>query len=100
MPDVATIRRNTPTRTATGGYADAWSDLTTVACRVDPVSTPQEQTVASRLETETPAVVVVPHGTDVTDADQIVVDGVTYEVGGIVPGSQQTNVKAVCKALT
>jgi len=81
LPDTCTIRRKAVVSDGGGGQTTTWSDLAAgVACGIAPVAGGEGATTAGRVVDETTHVVTLPDGQDVTEADRIVVDGVTYEL--------------------
>lgn len=79
--DTATIQRATATTDGGGGTTSTWATVATVACRIAPVGGGESAgTQGERISDESTAVVTLPAGTDVTEADRIVLGAVTYEV--------------------
>jgi hypothetical protein len=87
LPDTCAIRRIASVPDSAGGQADTPSTIATVACRVSPASASaigaNEQVDAARLEASSPWIITLSHDTDVTEQDQIVSGGTTYEVGTV-----------------
>lgn len=87
LPDLCTIERNTPTNDG-GDRTDLFSPLATdVACRIAPIAGGEAATggrtlgaTGDRADDETTHQLTLPWGQDITEADQVVVDGQTYEV--------------------
>lgn len=107
LPETVTVRRATETSDGAGGTTTVWADVTQPAAaldsdgnlrgRVEPAgSTPEERVIADRITAQTPYTITVAHGADVTSADRLVVDGVTYEAVGVIEGSWTPNPKVVC----
>ena len=81
MSDTATIRRNTPASDGMGGATDSWATVATVQCRLmSRLSQPSDRAGGGRVETQTDYVIRLPVGTDVRNADRIVVGSRTFEV--------------------
>lgn len=86
LPDLATIQRRTRTSDGGGGSTEQWADVATVAARITPVGGGEvgtvsgTSTIGGRVIATTTHIVTLPAGTDVLAADQLVVDGTTYEV--------------------
>ena len=81
MSDTATIRRNTPASDGMGGATDSWATVATVQCRLmTRLSQPSDRAGGGRVETQTDYVIRLPVGTDVRNADRIVVGSRTFEV--------------------
>lgn len=84
-PDTATIQRNTRTGDGGGGTVSNYASIATdVPCRVSPVGggeTGSSDTQSGdRVVQESTHVVTFAAGTDVTEADRIIVAGRTYDV--------------------
>lgn len=84
--DTATIRRRTVTNEG-GEESEAWADHARgVACRIAPLGggemagASSVAPVGGRLVDETTHIVTFTAGTDIEEADQIVISGVTYDV--------------------
>lgn len=81
MIDTATIRRNTPVGDGMGGATDSWATVATVKCRVmTRLSQPSDRQGGGRLETGADYTIRFPVGTDVRNADRIVVGSRTFEM--------------------
>lgn len=78
------IRRAVTVSDGAGGRTAAWSTVGTVDGRVDrAASQERSDEVEGRSAIRTRAVVWLPAGTDVRQADRLLVDGVTWEVQSI-----------------
>lgn len=100
MPDIATVLRNSPTRTATGGSRENYLPVTThvvtpavrallpglqpgtTRCRIaaSVLGGGSEQVGAGQLVSLMGYTLVVPPGTDIRTADRIQVGASTFEV--------------------
>jgi hypothetical protein len=89
MPDTATVLRNTPTRTATGGSRKNFAAHHTTPCRLTAsvLSGGGEQEAAGQLAGIMAYTMTVPAGTDITPADQIQIpDGAGARVFEVAAG--------------
>jgi head-tail adaptor len=107
MPDSGQISRRTLTSDGMGGQTESWAAQGTAkACRIGTGGrSAEERRIAERVGAVMSYVVTLPAGTDITEADRIVVtpsalsavSGTrTLEVVGIVRDSVGTCVRAVC----
>ena len=96
LPGTAVISRNSPTSDGMGGWTDAWAAVGTVDGRVAPASeSGAERLVAERITAEDAWVITLPHDTDVTARDRIVIDSRTFEVVAPLPHSWTTALRVV-----
>ncbi|HEX5164233.1 MAG TPA: head-tail adaptor protein [Thermomicrobiales bacterium] len=83
-PDTCTIQRNTQTQSG-DGQADSWATVATVSCRVSRIGQGGNEQLGG--DASITAIgqrrIKLPAGTDVTPADRIVCNGVTYEVADV-----------------
>jgi len=85
MPDNAQVQRALRTSDGAGGFAETWTTIATVPCRVAPSGlTPTEQVIAERVRSRAVWTLTLPAGTDVTTADRVIVGTRTYEVVGML----------------
>jgi SPP1 family predicted phage head-tail adaptor len=80
LPDTCLVQRRTIVNDGGGGQTETWADHATVACRIAPVGGGEGRVAGGRVEDETTHVVTMPAGTDVTEADRLVISSRTYEV--------------------
>ena len=87
LPDTAAIVRDTLASDGQGGYTVTTAGtIATVSCRVASMgSSSWERQFADRIGTSANYILTMPHGTDVTAKDRIVVSGRTFEVVGLAP---------------
>jgi head-tail adaptor len=97
LPETATIKRATNTRTASGGTTQSWATAGTSACRLSSRGVPREYLEAGAARGVQYWMVTMPHGTNVTREDQLVIGARTLEVVGFASGGAwQTALRAVC----
>lgn len=86
LPDTCVIRRNTPVSDGGGGTTDDWSNLATnVPCGIAPVAGGEAPNrinaeAGGRIKDESTAIVTLPAGQNITEADRIVIGDQTFEV--------------------
>ncbi len=86
LPDIAIIQRRTGASDGAGGVTYTWAPHATVACRVSPIAggemllSDRNSSSGDRAVDETTHVVTVAAETDITEADRVIVSGMTYEV--------------------
>lgn len=101
LPESAQVQR--PTDTATGdGTSQSWSTIATVAARLSPAgNTAQEQVIAQQIQAGSAWRITLPHGTDVTARDRIVIAGRTFHVAGVLgPKSYQAALIVIAEERT
>ncbi len=74
LPDLATIQRATTVSDGGGGTTTSWADQATVACRVAPAGGGETGTTGGRVVDESSHVITLPAGTDVVEADRLLVN--------------------------
>lgn len=85
LPGTAAIHRRTLTTDNVGGWADSYSSVGTVACRLAFQGTKTEPTLVDMEEggtvkTEQRWIITLPYGTDIRETDRIVTGGSTFVV--------------------
>lgn len=97
LTDTCAIQRLSQTSDGAGGQADSWATVATAACRVRPGGQEsQERLMAERVQASSPFVFSFAWDTDLTERDQIVFDGQTYRVLGVLtPQTDGTELRAV-----
>lgn len=97
LPETASIVRLTTTATETGGASEAWTSIATgIAARISPEGG-GEGVVADKLTSSRGWIVTLPHGTDVAQADRIVIGSRTFEVSHLKSArSYQVSVRVRC----
>jgi head-tail adaptor len=97
LPETATIRRATASRTTTGGTSLEWSDAGTAACRLSSRGVPQEYLEAGAARGVQYWMVTLPYGTDVRREDRLVIAARMLEVVGLASGGEwETAMRVVC----
>lgn len=89
LPDTCTIQTRTNTVSALGEATPTWaSTYTSVACRLDPVSTVSmyESMQASRIVSDSDYTLTVPYTQAIDATMRVLVDGTAYEVLGVDTG--------------
>lgn len=79
LPGSATIER-AAVENVGGEEVRTWGELSTVACRLTFIGGGEGKEVGARIAEETTHLVTVPAGTDIEEADRVVIDSTTYEV--------------------
>lgn len=86
-PDTVHITRATRTSDNAGGFTTSWATVATVAGKVQPdLTQPAEPVAGDRQSSVQRWWVRLPHGTDVTTRDRLVVGTRTFEVVGVIGG--------------
>lgn len=81
LPDSAVISRPARTTDSAGGYTTAYSDVATVAVRVQAAGqTPTENVQGERIQSRAIFKLVLPANTDIRPADRVTVGSTVYEV--------------------
>lgn len=82
MPDIATVLRNSPTKSATGGSIANWATAGTTRCRLGAsvLGGGSESVQAGQPVSVMGYTLTVPPGTDIRTADRIQVGASTFEV--------------------
>jgi SPP1 family predicted phage head-tail adaptor len=82
LPDTGTIQRQSAISDGGGGQNTSWATLASVACELAPLGGGEARSglVGERLADETTHTITFAHDTDITEADRVVVNGVTYDV--------------------
>lgn len=88
MPETAIITRLTTADDGQGGLTETGTTIVvTVSCRLMPVGQAgqgnRERQLAERIGTDFDWVITLPHGTDATAKDRIVIGTRTFEVVGV-----------------
>lgn len=100
LPSSGQIRRRTITKDSAGTSIEAWTNLgSTVACRIGLLNRGRasEQVFAERLGSSVGYTITFPVDTDITDADQVVVDARTFEVVGVPVVTWEITRRVICK---
>lgn len=87
LPDTCQVRRNTPVTDGAGGETDAWANQPAVTCRVSPLARSDrlaEIPVADRIAAVSSWIITLPAGTDVTEKDQLLSGGRTFQVASVL----------------
>lgn len=80
LPDVATIERKQSVPSGAGGTRTGWEPIAgDVACAIAPLGGGEADS-GERLSEQSTAVVTLPAGQDVTEADRIIIGELTYNV--------------------
>lgn len=79
LVDSATVQRAVVDNVG-GEQTEVWNDLATVACRITHARGGETGEQGGRIAEETSHLVTVAAGTDVEEADRLVIAGSTYEV--------------------
>lgn len=79
LPDSCIISTLGQTADGQGGFTEAWTPAGTVACRIDNMSGGKSNVGASQ-QPFSGWVLSVPYDTDLTEANQVQVNGETYNV--------------------
>lgn len=85
LPDTVRVQRRTKTSDNAGGYTETWADVVTVAGRLTSVQD-EEREAGGQIRRSARPVVVVPNGTDVRNADRLVIGSRTFYVTGVAEG--------------
>lgn len=80
LPDTCTIQRRTTTSDGGGGSSVTWANLTVLACRLAPLGGGEAATVGGRITDESTHVVTLPAGSDVIEADRLLIADQVYDV--------------------
>jgi head-tail adaptor len=97
LPETATIRRATTSRTATGGTSESWDDAGSASCRLSSRGVPREYLEAGAVSGAHYWMVTMPYDTAVTREDRLIVGGRTLEIVGFASGGEwATALRAVC----
>ncbi len=85
LPDVATVQRAVVTADGGGGQTEAWTVLAeAVPCRLSPVGGGETKRGSARggdrIADEAISIVTFAAGTDITEADRVVIAGDTFDV--------------------
>lgn len=100
LSDTCTVLRSTETRGDAGGVVQTWATITTLDCRVRSGGVQgtgaREQLMAARLTPIAVFTVFVPVGSDVLARDRLVWSGRTFEVHGVMGGSNAMALACVC----
>lgn len=100
MPDTCAIRRVTRTKDGAGGSTTATATVATVPCRLRPAAGGDERTIADALQWVVAYTVYLPWGTDLIPADTLLINGRTFQVGGVLKGGTYSkDYRAVCKEI-
>lgn len=92
MPDTFELRRTTSTRTDAGGWTDTPATVAAGPCRLAASGVPgqgssAERVIAERLGWITFYTVTLPLGITINPTtDTLIVNGVTFEIGGTIGG--------------
>ena len=80
LVDSATIKRSTPVNTY-GIADDSFATVTTVACRIDPMSNRVGEPYAGEREAaRTYFILTLPYDTTINDGDRVTINSEDYEV--------------------
>lgn len=97
MPDSCQIRANGSG--SSGGYStgDNWGTIATVACALHPAKSAaaSERYARDRIIATCPYILVLPHGTVITEENQVIVGGKTFQVAA-VDTAHSHSVDVVC----
>lgn len=96
LTSTAQVVRLSRTQGISGGETVTRAAIATVACRRDPASPRSEKVIGAREAGVVAWDVHLPVGTDVTRADELVVDGRTLGVVAVIAPAVPTEVLAVC----
>lgn len=88
LPATCAIHRATRTANDSGGWADVFASVGSVACRVS-YQTARESLIAGRIAAETTHVIRVPALTDIRAGDQVVEFSDVYEIGPPLTRSEE-----------
>lgn len=82
MSGTAIISRYALTADGMGGYSEAWTNVGTVACDLWPIGQrgERERVTGAQMTQDVDWFITVPHDTEVTAKDRIVIDSRTFEV--------------------
>lgn len=84
LPDTCSIERRTTTSDGGGGLVEAWTNAAIqVPCFLEPVGGGENGRTAERIDDETTHVAYVQAGTDITEADRLVIAGQRYDVTAV-----------------
>lgn len=86
LPDSCTIQSVVNTNDGAGGWTEAWPDVATVACRLDPIIARTRVEIEAAREARTTIYqLTVPWDTNITGENQVVHEGVVYQVAEVHP---------------
>jgi SPP1 family predicted phage head-tail adaptor len=101
MRDTCAVVRDTSTADTGGGITTTADTVAVTRCGLSAVSSSAERAVADRMGWTVAYSIRLPFGTDVTPSDRLVVDGRTYEIGGILTNDRTATAKiAVCQEVS
>ncbi len=99
MPDPCLVQRKTTTDT-NGVRTGTYATIETTVCRIRASGKePEERLIAERMGSVVAYTISLPAGTDVTEADRLVAQERTFEVGGVLHRSYDTARRVVCKEI-
>lgn len=93
MPDRAIVqRRAAATSDDAGGQTPgAWGTIKTTCCRINSAGrSAMEQAIAEQYRNSVTVLVIMPWNTGVEITDRLLVNGVTYDVAGLLPAAWGT----------
>lgn len=97
LADECEVQRKTMTSDGAGGWKETWATVVTVACNVAPTGNqPTERAIADRLGSQVAYTVAMPAETAVTAADQIIIDGRTFRIAGVIARTGELTRRCVC----
>ena len=99
MTETALVKRLTRVSDGMGGSTESWSTAGAVACRRASSPTAAEVELAGRLGVARPLVVRLPAGTDVSEADRLVIAGETVEVVHVPSVTIEAVRRVLCKEI-
>lgn len=84
MRDTCTLERKTRVSDGAGGSTETWADQAAdVPCFIEPAGGGEIGMAGDRISDKTTHVVYLPAGTDVTEADRVIVAGDTFDVTAV-----------------
>lgn len=81
LTDTCAVQRKTTVSDGGGGTTSTWGPhLASVRCRLSPAAGGEDGVTGARISDESTHIVTLPAGTDVTEADRLVISGQTFEI--------------------
>lgn len=99
LPGTCDVLRKTLTEDGAGGFTESWETLSQgIPCRLSPEGGVDESLVASRFQGRAMRRLTLEYDEEIHNEDQVVVDGVTYEIAGVEDGAQWETARRVLLA--
>lgn len=101
LPETARIMRLSLVANGKGGQTEESDEVEEVAARLEPLNERREEsTFGGRLGSVVAWIITLPYGTEIQQADQLVINGRTFEVTGVKGGrTYEISTRVECREI-